>query len=100
METMIHCFEAAGLGKAPFVYLGCEYQEISHGERVLGSIGGVAITTRPGGTCQYCGTAIVNLFRIRSSDGNEFIVGSECVLKTGDEGLIKLVLDACKAMMA
>lgn len=87
----IHCFEAAGLGKAPFRYVGIVHQEISYGQRVIGSAGGVAITTKPGGTCDYCGTYIVNMFTIESADGNRFKVGCDCIEKTGDAGLMKKV---------
>jgi len=87
----MHIFEEAGLGIAPFTYMGLEYQEIKYGERSLGSVGGVEMTTKPGGTCAYCGQYIVNMFKIRGSDGSEFHVGSDCVLKTGDKGLLQPV---------
>jgi hypothetical protein len=90
-ETKMHCFEAAGLGKAPFRYLGMQHQEIGYGQRVIGSAGGIPITTKPGGSCEYCGAYIVNMFTIESADGRRFVVGCECVRKTGDSGLIRLV---------
>lgn len=90
IET-IHCFEKAGLGKAPFRYLGMVDQEISHGNRVIGSIGGCQIETKPGGTCDFCGTAIMNIFNVESSDGHKFHVGCECIKKTGDDGLIHML---------
>jgi len=92
----IHRFESAGLGKAPFTYIGEQFQNLAHGQRVLGNVGGCELTTKPGGTCQYCGTAILNLFTVESADGKRFIVGSECVLKTGDKGIIRKVQDAVK----
>lgn len=87
----IHCFEAAGLGKAPFTYEGMVDQDISYGQRNIGTIGGVQISTKPGGTCDYCSTYIVNMFRIRSADGKTFKVGCDCLMKTGDAGLIQRV---------
>ena len=67
---MIHIFEAAGLGKAPFKF--------SH------------VVT--GGThCQFCATAIVYQFWLKDANGKSFFVGSDCVMKTGDAGLIKIV---------
>jgi hypothetical protein len=93
----VHCFEAAGLGKAPFSYDGVIHQEMAYGERVLGSVGGCTMTTKAGGTCDYCGTYIVNMFRVRSSDGNTFKVGCDCIRKTGDEGLIRRVEKDVKA---
>ena len=91
MTTQIHPFELAGLGKAPFRYVGIEFQEISHGERVIGSIGGCAITTQPGGTCAFCGHFILNMFNVESSDGQRFHVGCDCIHKVGDPKLSKAV---------
>jgi len=67
---MIHMFEAAGLGKAPF--------KLDH---IVSS----------GTHCQFCNTAIVYQFWLKGSDGKLFFVGSDCVMKTGDAGLIKVV---------
>jgi hypothetical protein len=86
---MVHAFEQAGLGKAPFKYAGEQHQEISYGERVIGSAGGIPLTTKPGGTCAYCGQYIVVMHNIQSADGQRFHVGSDCVRKTGDAGLIR-----------
>jgi len=36
---------------------------------------------KPGGTCDYCGTGIRYVYRVRSSDGIQFDCGGECVLK-------------------
>lgn len=97
MTKTIHCFEAAGLGKAPFRYIGEQFQDIRYGNtRVIGNIGGCTLETKPGGTCDYCGTYIVNMFTIESADGNRFKVGCDCVLKTGDAGLIRKVDAAVK----
>ncbi len=91
MCSTIHAFEQAGLGKAPFRYIGMEHQDISYGQRVVGHAGGCPIMTKPGGTCDYCGTYIVNIFTVESADGNRFKVGCECVRKTGDAGLVRNV---------
>lgn len=82
----IHVFEQAGLGLAPFRYLGMKGQEIAYGQAVIGHAGGCAITTKPGGTCDYCGTYIVNMFRVGSADGKEFIVGCDCIMKVDGAG--------------
>lgn len=66
----IHVFEGAGLGKAPFR---------------------LASVTRCGDRCQFCGTAIAFRFHIEGSDGSTFHVGSDCVMKTGDAGLMRRV---------
>lgn len=98
--TTIHKFEAAGLGKAPFKYVGMVDQQIAHGERVIGNVGGVQMTTKPGGSCAYCGQYIINMFNVESADGHKFHVGCDCITKVGDAGLIKLVQADVKKMKA
>lgn len=76
----MHCFEAAGLGKAPF--------RVNRFDTIkFQSCPGAPIL--PGSTCDYCGTGIMYVCYIKSSDGKEFKVGCDCVNKTHDEGLIK-----------
>lgn len=75
----IHIFEGAGLGAAPF--------RLTH-------------VTSEGGNCQFCGTGIVFRFHLRGSDSREFFVGSDCVMKTGDAGLIRVVEHEVKKRMA
>lgn len=98
MADQIHVFEKAGLGKAPFKFLMAQalpnksllehnpsaYQN-QMASLVKSSSGGV------GGTCDYCGTAIMNCYLIESANKNTFWVGCECVRKTGDSGLIRVV---------
>ena len=90
-ETKIHRFEAAGLGKAPFRCVGVEHRvgPIKIGEFWVGSPG------QPMGSCNFCGQSIADCFVIRSADAREFIVGCDCVEKTGDIGL-KRTLDGEK----
>jgi hypothetical protein len=85
LETVtVHPFEKAGLGLAPFRYVGMVAQDIEYGRRRLNSRDeAVSITTAPGGTCDACGTYIVDMFRIRSADGVESKVGCDCILKVG-----------------
>ncbi len=80
-DTKVHIFEAAGLGKAPFSYVGMEEKAHSLGNG----------HSKAGGTCDYCGASIRYCFNIRSSDGKKFHVGCDCVLKTDDTGLRKVV---------
>jgi hypothetical protein len=98
----IHPFQKAGLGLAPFRYIGVKHQDISYGQAVIGHIGGVPITTKPGGTCDACGTYIVDMYRIRSADGRESVVGCDCIKKVGYkvESLPKLKADLKKAAKA
>ena len=84
MNTAQHKFEAAGLGKAPFSFAGfyeSKYQACP----------GAPI--RAGSSCDYCGTAIMGCFKVRSADGREFKVGCDCIAKVGDRGLLKVVAD-------
>ena len=87
----IHCFEKAGLGKAPFRFVGMVHQPKLYGQAVVGYAGGVAITTKPGTSCDFCGTYIINIFQLESADGKRFVVGCDCVRKTGDAGLIRVI---------
>ena len=75
-----HCFEVAGLGLAPFKIIGF---------RVMKFQAAPDAPVQPGASCDYCSTAIMYVCDIRSSDGNTFHVGCDCVGRTGDAGLIK-----------
>lgn len=97
-ETTIHKFERAGLGKAPFRYVG-SYRDVGPHKLADGSECGYP--GQPMGTCDYCGQGIAICCQVESSDGKRFVVGSDCVAKTGDAGLKKLVQsDARKAAKA
>jgi hypothetical protein len=89
-EPRIHKFEAAGLGKAPFRFVGVSKNWFVPCPGEPG---------KPGGSCDYCGTGIAFEHHIKSADGKRFKVGSECVLKTGDAGL-KRVVNRAKAKHA
>jgi hypothetical protein len=74
-----HCFEEAGLGKAPFRLTGfttMQYQAAP------------GAPVQPGTSCDYCSTAIMYVCLVTSSDGKTFKVGCDCVGRTGDAGLI------------
>jgi hypothetical protein len=77
MES-IHVFEKAGLGKAPFRYVGCERKTFQAAPDA---------PVQCGGACQFCGHEISMFCYIVSADGKRFHVGSDCVAKTGDAGL-------------
>jgi hypothetical protein len=74
-----HKFQAAGLGKAPFKFVGIK-------ENVARYPDG---TTKAGGTCDYCSTGIRFEFWCESADKKKFKVGCDCISKVGDEGLKK-----------
>jgi len=98
-ETKIHQFEQAGLGKAPFRYVG--FRERRGPEKILDKDGKwhgleCGAPGQPMGTCAYCGQGIAICCEIVSSDGKRFVVGSDCVEKTGDAGLRKVKTDVAK----
>lgn len=75
-----HVFEH--MGKAPYRYVGYE--------RRVFTVPGTEII-RAGASCDHCSTAIVDCFIFRSADGKTFKVGSTCVNKSEDRGLINVV---------
>lgn len=83
-SEQIHVFEKAGLGVAPFKFVG---MHVMRGPITLPGGSQVGYPGQPMGTCDFCGQGIANCYNIVSSDGKRFIVGSECVAKTGDKGL-------------
>lgn len=80
--NMVHKFELAGLGKAPFKFIGVEH-------KVYQACPGAPI--QPGGSCDYCATAISYFFWCKSADGKTFKVGCDCIAKVGDAGLKRAV---------
>lgn len=101
MTNAQHVFERAGLGLAPYKFLGMEEKrgpivtELGGGIRqMVGSPG------QPMGCCQYCSTGIAYCYWLQSADGKKFYVGSECILKSGDAGLRKVVKDEQKKQRA
>lgn len=74
-----HCFELAGLGKAPFRFVGMSVNVIRYPDG----------STQAGGSCDYCGTGIANECQVKSADGRTFKVGCDCIQKTGDAGLMQ-----------
>jgi len=70
---MEHIFEKQGLGQSPYTYLFCQD------------------TGKASTSCQYCGTGIRYQYWLKSKDGRQFFVGSDCIYKSGDAGLISKV---------
>jgi len=77
-EVGQHVFEKANLGAAPYRFIGAR-------ETLFKNHDG---TVRAGGACDYCGTCVATKFFLRAADGKEFGVGCDCILKSGDKGLI------------
>lgn len=74
-NLLLHPFEQAGLGLAPFYFVALR-------KNVYSAAPG---HTQAGGSCDYCGTGIMYECVIKSSDGKEFVVGMDCVRKTLSE---------------
>lgn len=74
-----HCFEVAGLGLAPFRFIGLSDNVITNPDG----------TSRPGGSCDYCGNGIRHECHVKGADGRQFKVGSDCIAKVGDAGLLR-----------
>ena len=88
METM-HKFEKAGLGLPP-------YRLVEYERKVYQACQGAPI--QPGTVCDYCSTAIMDVFWILSADGKKFKVGSDCVKKAeAGNGMTKLWNDVERA---
>tara|TARA_R110000796_G_scaffold84556_1_gene184224 strand:- start:1863 stop:2396 length:534 start_codon:yes stop_codon:yes gene_type:complete len=86
-----HVFESAGLGLAPFRYVGSFEDKGPHKSVINGVQVEIGAPGQPMGTCAYCGQGIAICCQIKSADGKTFTVGSDCVTKTGDKGLKQLV---------
>lgn len=83
-SIMGHKWERAQLGQAPFTFLYMTEKAIPLGDG----------TSQAAGTCQYCGTGIRYCYYVKSADGNEFYVGSDCIKYLGDEKLVAVVMSA------
>lgn len=100
-EKIAHVFESAGLGSAPFSFVGVETRrgpikmmQLAFDGKTMIEVD-VGAPGQPMGTCDYCGTGIADCYMIRSADGKNSIVGCECVSKTGDRGL-KIAIERAK----
>lgn len=74
-----HAFEVAGLGVAPFRFVGFSESVINYPDG----------TQQASGCCDYCSTGIRYCCHIKSADGKTFVVGTNCVEKTGDKGIMQ-----------
>jgi hypothetical protein len=85
-----HPFTRAGMGRAPFKFVGaCSIpSNWLAGENP--SAYNAALSALPRhlkgglGTCCHCGMAIMNVFIVRNADGDEYGVGCDCIEKVGD----------------
>jgi hypothetical protein len=96
METTIaesirvHVFETAGLGKAPYRFVGNErsiFQAVP---------GDPNCPIQPGSSCDFCGQAIMDVYWLKGSDGRRFKVGCDCIGRAGDSGLKRAIAPAIR----
>lgn len=80
----VHPFEEAGLGVAPFHYVG-------HSRAVFRAAPDAP--AQPGASCDYCGTGIMDVFHVQGSDGRKFKVGCDCVRRTYAEFNAEIPVD-------
>jgi hypothetical protein len=101
--NLIHAWEDAGHGKAPFRMLAvislpgpslAEKNPIGYANAAAAAAADARAHGVACGTCDVCGAGILQNFVIRSADGKRFVVGCDCVAKSGDAGLI----DGVKAL--
>ena len=85
-QVGMHVFTRSNLGAAPFFCVGV-YQKV--GPIMMADGSEIGSPGQAMGICAHCGTGIADCYIIRSADGKQFDVGSSCVEKTGDAGLIK-----------
>jgi len=80
-----HAWERAGLGVAP-------YRLIGSGAWTYQACPDAPI--QPGGSCDYCGQGITNVYFIRAACGSTFHVGCDCVHKVCSkaEGVLSQVV--------
>jgi hypothetical protein len=86
-NDLIHPWERAGLGKAPFKFVGMH-------EEVFVIPG---VMAKAGGTCAYCSQGIRYVFTCVSADGKRFGVGCDCIAKVHHKG-VKILSDAERAL--
>jgi len=99
--TNIHRFEIAGLGKAPFRFIGIvSLPSPTLAEQNPSAYNAALCAIPPGigcGTCAFCGMALVHNAIVQDVCGKRFVVGTDCVSKVGDAGLVNAVRHAQNA---
>ncbi len=92
-----HVFQVRGMGVAPYQFvtvisLPASSLQGANPEAYRSELSACSAAAKSYGvdlcTCDYCGTSLVHNFVIRDAAGTHFIVGSDCVNKTGDAELI------------
>lgn len=95
MSDKVHIWEFNGIGKAPFKCVGmasipstslAEQNPHAYNKAMQDLPKGFGV-----GSCEVCGTPLVNNFLIKDAEGRKFAVGCDCVRKSSDAGLIEKV---------
>ena len=75
-ENARHPFERRGLGTPPYTFKG-QTEEIfkPHPD----------CPAKPGASCDFCGTGIMDVYWFKSANGNTFKVGCDCLVKASKE---------------
>ena len=96
-DTLLHVWEAAGFGKAPFKVISLielpprdllNHNVQAYNDRMSEAVHHAWSLGVKVGTCYYCGHGLINNYVIKSFDDKKFVVGSECVQKTHSEKLV------------
>jgi len=90
MAENIHVFEIRGLGFAPFRFVGIWEMPSRGFQANYPNQYNRMIASAPCGvgSCHYCGMGISVHYLIKDMNGKVSAVGSECINKAGDVGLI------------
>lgn len=88
-KVKAHPFEMSGCGVGPFKLVGVWHRPSPFLAEANPSAYENAMRAAPpnAGYCHHCGRDISYNFILRDSRGKQFIVGSDCVMKSGDETL-------------
>lgn len=84
-----HKFDLAGLGPAPYGFLGMTEEVCGTDSRGVSN----GAPGQPAGCCDFCGQGIKYVYRFRAANGRVFGVGSDCALAAGDSGMRRVIKD-------
>ena len=101
IQVLEHPFEIAGLGRAPFRFVGI----VSLPSRALAEQNPSAFANAMSeiprgigvGTCAFCGQGIVNNAIVQDATGKRFVVGCDCIRKISTRKLVSAMQAAINA---
>lgn len=107
-NVTLHPFTDAGMGSAPFRFVGActipsNWLAGENPSAYNAAIAALPKHLKSGlGTCAHCGMAIMNVFIVRNAEGDEYGVGCDCIERVGDARVVtamkaaKLTIDRAK----